>query len=325
MSKDLIKHVLKSLTAVALLGTCFYYLDLGRVLEVMVQTGVETYALAFVITLFGTIVLPAVVTQKSLIISSISIPLNRLIQINLAVRFYMLVLPRAVAVAIRWYRYQEAGSGYDAAALMGFERIVQLLVVTLMSAVFLYIDLDTAGTQGLPLLAVSSVVALGFLVLLFLYVSKGFAGFIERYFMGWLRFLPDGLARRIDKLWASINAFHAIPKTVILQLIAISILGYVLFILSAWILASGMGMDISLASLIWIRSIVFFITLIPISIGGIGVREVGFIYFLSFAGVTEENAFAFSLAMLAVQLVIGLVGALLEAQRLLQNKPIKPQ
>lgn len=315
MNKDLLKHLLKVAIAVSLLGGCFYFLDFTAVVDVLRSTDPTVYAWTLLITFIGTIVLPAVVTWRSLQISSISIPLLKLVEINLAVRFYMLVLPRAVGMAIRWYRYQKAGSGYDAVALMGFERVVQLLVVTFVASVALYLDRELAGDLAWPLLLVCVGVTAAFLVLLLLYISPAFTRFVDRYLLWMVRLLPTAIESKVNKLWQAILAFHAIPKLVILQLFAISLCGYFLFILASWVLADGMGLSLSLISLIWIRSLVFFITLVPLSIGGIGLREVGFIYFLSFAGIAEEQAFAYSLAMLGLQLLIGLIGAALDIYR----------
>jgi uncharacterized membrane protein YbhN (UPF0104 family) len=318
--KDLYKHGLKLAVTAILLSLCFYYLDFSLVLDVMRNTGVEVYSICLLITFVGTILLPSVVTWKSLSTGSITISLAQLVQINLAVRFYMMILPRVVAIGIRWFRYQKMGSGYDAAALIVFERLLQLLVLALSTTIFLALDIETAGQQGIGLLVMSTGVTVLFLTLLLMYLSPAFCWIIDWVLRKFSQYLPAVINHKIDKIWGSVKAFNIISKRLVFEIIILSILGFVLFMLSAWVLMKGMHLDVALISLIWIRSIVFFITLLPISIGGIGVREVSFIYFLSLAGVSEENAFAYSLSMLAIQLLIGLMGVLTEIFNLFKSK-----
>jgi uncharacterized membrane protein YbhN (UPF0104 family) len=51
------------------------------------------------------------------------------------------------------------------------------------------------------------------------------------------------------------------------------------------------------------------LTAIPVSLNGLGVREGGYVFFLSHIGIARESAIAFALTWFAVVLVCGLVGA----------------
>lgn len=324
MNKGVIKHLIKVFAALAILAACFYFLDFRIVWQALTSISTEAYGAAFLTTLLGTIVLPAVVTWRAMAISSINMSLATLVQINLAVRFYILVLPRAVATGIRWYRYQIDACPYDAAALIAFERVVQLLVVALLGFIFLFYDLDTLGNDGTLLIVLSGTISGLLLGVFLLFSSPVLASFSESMLSGHQQWLPGFVSRRLGKLWASVTAFQRIPHSRALEIVGISLLGYVLFIVSAWILIEDMQIEISLATLIWIRSVVFIVTLIPISIGGIGVRDVTVIFYLGFFGIEQETAFAFSLAILSVQLMVGLIGAALEALRLIRPKQARP-
>jgi hypothetical protein len=76
-----------------------------------------------------------------------------------------------------------------------------------------------------------------------------------------------------------------------------------------------MGWGLSLPALGWIRSIVFVITLIPISIAGMGVRELGFVELLTLYDTPRPDALAFALLLFSIQLLIGAVGGCLELAR----------
>jgi uncharacterized protein (TIRG00374 family) len=217
-----------------------------------------------------------------------------------------------MAVAIRWYRYQKNASGYEAAALITFERVVQLLVVAFMGAFFLSFDVDVLKEQGYVLMLFSSTLSLLVLIIFLLFLSRGFGYQVDAILKKIANLLPEFIEARLRKLWTSISAFRSVELKSAISIIMLTIVAYVLFVFSAWIILEGMNINISLHTLIWVRSVVFILTLIPISVGGIGVRDVTIIYFLGLFGINQEEAFAFSLALLAVQLLIGLWGGVIE-------------
>jgi hypothetical protein len=89
-------------------------------------------------------------------------------------------------------------------------------------------------------------------------------------------------------------------------------LGYAFFVASAWVIAQSLGIDVSVAALSWIRGLVFLGTLLPITIAGAGIREAGFVGFLSVYDTDATTALGLALALLAVQIAIGAIGGLLE-------------
>ena len=80
-------------------------------------------------------------------------------------------------------------------------------------------------------------------------------------------------------------------------------------------LAQDLELGVSIYAMAWIRSLVFLLTLIPITVGGIGVREAAFVGFLQLYGVPAAEALAFSFVVLAIQLAIGALGGGLELWR----------
>jgi len=74
-----------------------------------------------------------------------------------------------------------------------------------------------------------------------------------------------------------------------------------------------MGIDISIYALAWIRAIIMLMALVPVTIAGLGIREVGFIVFLELYGVPKSSAFAFSLLLFFQHIIIASIGLLNEA------------
>lgn len=78
------------------------------------------------------------------------------------------------------------------------------------------------------------------------------------------------------------------------------------------VLANNLGIGLPLADWAWIVGVVSLAILIPVSIGGIGLREGALVGSLAFLGVAPERAMALSFGVFATTLVGALIGGLLE-------------
>jgi len=75
---------------------------------------------------------------------------------------------------------------------------------------------------------------------------------------------------------------------------------------------------VSPLSMGWVRSVVTVLTLLPISIGGVGVREGALVFTLQSLGVPAHDALALSLLVFATTILApGLAGGAVEAAHLL--------
>ena len=302
------------LTFAALWG-CLALVELEQLVHALEGLSLSIFLLAAAINALGTIVIPAVITKLALRIDRIALSLRELVAINLAVRFYVLALPRAAAMAVRWWRYSRAGRGDDALALMIFERVVQLLVLCFVAALFIAIDRSLLGEAGLVLLAIASLACLCAAGLLAAFLSPLVFGLAGRLLGPFAGFVPALVAPKLQKLGLAIGRFQAIERSTVLLVVGLSLLAFVAFVVSPYLLAENLGLGVSIYAMAWIRALVFLLTLIPITIGGIGVREAAFVGFLQLYGVPAAEALAFSFVVLAIQLVLGGLGAGLELWR----------
>jgi hypothetical protein len=88
------------------------------------------------------------------------------------------------------------------------------------------------------------------------------------------------------------------------------------------LLARALSIELPFAAFGWMRSVSAVVTLIPISISGLGLREGTTVALLAERGVPHTPAFAFSLLVFGVTiLAIGLVGGLLELTHWLAPRP----
>jgi uncharacterized protein (TIRG00374 family) len=303
---------LQMAAGLAILVACLAMLDFAKLADALNRIQPAWFLLAVVLSIVGTVLVPAVVTRRALEIERIRMSIGELTLINLAIRLYVLILPRPASIAIRWARYRRRGSGHDALALMVFERLVQLFVMMLVGTAVIPVEWAHLSPHGPAVLAASAAATVVAGAALLPFIAPRTTPWLD-----WLcrlcdRHAPAAVARTVRRLLDAVTAFQALPRDTSRDIVFLSLLAYVLFIVSAYVVAVAMQLDISLPALAWIRPLVFLLTLLPFTIGGLGVREIGFIGLLGLYGVPGHEAMAFSLVVFATQVAIGVLGMLVE-------------
>lgn len=97
------------------------------------------------------------------------------------------------------------------------------------------------------------------------------------------------------------------PRTLVLSL-AWGILAQILTVAGTQVLGGGLGIVLPFPAWIVVIGMLTVVLLMPLTIGGLGVREASLVGFLSLLGVAEERALALALALLAFQLATAVVG-----------------
>jgi uncharacterized membrane protein YbhN (UPF0104 family) len=254
-------------------------------------------------------VLPAVVSYLSAKRTEVQIGLVRFIVINFTIRFYTLILPRASATGVRWLKYRKAGTGAAAAALVVLEKLVQIFTYAAVAATFVFFERRSLGGAGPAVVAIAAALVIASGAGLVALLTDRIDPLLRMF--GFVTRLPlvGPFAKR---LVAAVVAQRGWPPRAVAALAAWSVVGYGFFVASAWVIADQLAIDVSLPALAWIRGLVFLGTLIPITIAGAGIREAGFVGFLSIYDVDRSTALGFALALFGVQIAIGFLGGLLE-------------
>lgn len=73
-------------------------------------------------------------------------------------------------------------------------------------------------------------------------------------------------------------------------------------------LAAALGLGIPVATIFALAPAALLVAMVPISVGGWGVRELTFVYFLGAAGITAEAALSLSVAFGLLRIVVGAIG-----------------
>jgi uncharacterized membrane protein YbhN (UPF0104 family) len=277
-----------------------------------------TFVLALLVSAIGTIVVPAIITSRTLKVGDIRIGLWDLVKINFAMRLYVLTLPHAITVGMRWHRYcgSQQGKGWQVAALLVFERIAQFIAVVSLALVFLLASYSNLPGPFRVLIPVSGFFTVFGVILFLIFVSRDAFSLAKPAINFAVKRTPRLISGRIERLAMAITDYQKIGNRNVVFVLTWSLVWHGLFVLSAFIVSQGLGIDVGFADIGWMRSAVFLLTVLPITVGGIGVREVGFAVLLHFYGVNAFLALAFPLVLLTIQLLLGLVGATLEAARI---------
>jgi uncharacterized protein (TIRG00374 family) len=150
-------------------------------------------------------------------------------------------------------------------------------------------------------------VFLGIAFVLFTLLAKPSLFKIDRMFLKFAR---------IRKFWSKIQGFsdavssykNRLPR--LLLGLAINICCQMLFTVMFYFISISLGLDISFMTLAFMVPVIFVLIGIPISIGGLGVRENVIVFLLLSFGIANEKAVAFSLIVLFVHIFNAAIGGI---------------
>lgn len=93
------------------------------------------------------------------------------------------------------------------------------------------------------------------------------------------------------------------------QVTVLSLLNHTLYILMSYVVVVSLDLHVSFLVLCIIVPLVSFLTMVPISLAGLGVQEGALVYFLSQAGVSPQEAFAVAILIRIIMTLGCLPGA----------------
>ena len=120
--------------------------------------------------------------------------------------------------------------------------------------------------------------------------------------------LPDSLRSTIRRVWEATALWLKSPASLIVALLA-SWVGIMVYFLVIWMLANGLGIDVSLTQVAGLTAVTYFLALIPFTINAYGLRELGIIALYSSLGASAEQAAALALMSRFLILLSSLPGA----------------
>jgi uncharacterized protein (TIRG00374 family) len=230
------------------------------------------------------------------------LPYPRLVRHYLVGLFFNNVLPTTVGGdAVRaWETARDTGEVPEAVGSVITERLVAGAA------------LGVTALLGLPFVEVTPRLALlvgAFLVLDLALVAAFLAPRVAEGIAASI--LPRRAARARDAARAAVRAVRASLRApgLVARVFALSVAFQVLVAGVNACLFAAMGLEPSLARCVVYTPMIFTITMLPVSISGLGVREAAYAYFFGQAGVGRADAVAASLLFFVVVALASLPGA----------------
>jgi len=145
--------------------------------------------------------------------------------------------------------------------------------------------------------------------------------FILGWFIAGSRVFSAGLTRLVDRPglpWRLLSAFfrswqqgvefYAAHPGRIFSALLICLPIHACWFLIVYLLAGEMGIELSFASLAMVTALSWVIVAVPVSFGGVGLREVSFVFLLSLQGIAAEQAAVLGACQSAIFLIRAVFG-----------------
>ena len=231
-----------------------------------------------------------------------SILLPRLAVLYFVGAFFSNFLPTGVGGdVVRVYELaRQSDRPAEAIGTVLVDRATGLLILFLMALVSLIFSYRLVTRQIAVAIVLLALVGWGGLVL----VIK--RDWLEKW--GFLRFIA-----RMRQLEDVYEAVYACGLKALGRALAVSFVLNVLLIVMNYLIALSLGVRISLWYFLLFIPIISFLLALPVSLSGLGVREGGYVYLFSQAGVAAPLALTMSLVIAAFNLIIGFIGGILYA------------
>ncbi|MBN9560597.1 MAG: flippase-like domain-containing protein [Alphaproteobacteria bacterium] len=201
--------------------------------------------------------------------------------------------------------YRQGESGNVAVASVFVERFCGILALSVLGAVASVAMLVAGRPPLTPLLV------LGFVVLLAAAAAMVWSTRLARL-LRWLlavlapRLIRDRAARLVDTVHSYRHDWH-----VLLHALAISVLLQGMIALFYSLVGLALAVPVPILYFLLFLPMVTMITLLPISLGGLGVREIAMVYLFATVGVSSEDMLSISLTAHILNTALSLSGGIM--------------
>lgn len=299
-----VKTAARYIFAIVVFALILYLFDANDVLATLRGANTASVAIGLGLAL-ATHVCAAIRLQHLLVMQDISLRLRQVFFISLSAVFYGLLIPGGTVAAFvaRFVQLRRAAGVERIGAALVVDRLFAtggLLVVGAVAVAF-----DQAELLGTGVIVAG--VLLGAGALLFM-----------RPCAAWLNARLDGVetdesSGRWRRLWARIGQasrnYSKASRADVLRLVAASLTAHLFGCLMFYAIAVGLGLELSFLSICWIRSGIILSTMIPVSVAGLGLRELTAIGLLVPLGFAQAQAIAYAILILLVKTVmVGIIG-----------------
>lgn len=301
------------------LGFLFWKTDLSKFYEIFRTLDVTLYLASLVS--YALLFIPLSYRWQLLLqVLGIRVPMTRLFTTYLVGVFFNNFLPTAIGGdlvrGMDLYRFTQKGK--EAAVSVMAERflgLAGLLVIAVTALGFTYSSLQDPLLVWLILIT-----AFGFLIILwglstptiFILTARG----LQRLKLQWF-------GQKLLKIPEAITLYKSSPRTLIFSAV-LSTLIQALGVIIYYVLSLSLHLKIPLAYLFLFFPVISIVSMAPVSLGGLGIREGMAVYLFQKVGVEPGHALGLSLAWFSIIFLTSLLGGVVLALRDVRGLPPPP-
>ncbi len=310
-NKKYIAYLAKVTATLLILYLLFREFHLGETLAIMSAVD-PAFFIAGLATMLLAHVLNAYQFKAMMAPHGFALSTSDVFRINMIAKLYSLVIPGVLGgAAVRWYYLSRPDrKRAQAAAVVLFNRLLEITVVAVTGLFFWLVDRQAEGRwfswENLMLLA-------GLLAFIYLLVFNARCHDVLRQALR-TALLPASLREKLNKVFEAFALYRGCSAAFHARIFSICLARQFLVTLCIFLFATGLGIAVDYDTLGWIRAVVTLVLMFPVSVGGLGVREAGFAFFLMPYGVPGEAALALSLLIFVRSLLFSLLGVVFQVQ-----------
>ena len=302
-------HYLKNKWTIRLFGLFIFFIillniDVSKILQIWIDTNLLYLSMALAL-ITPQIVMKAWRWQLLMKMQNINYSLKDSSLAYFAGLFMGTITPGRLGDLIKVLYIRNKGHSFGKSFVSVFvDRAFDLLSLILMGYVSMFIFITLFKREIFILSAIFLAIALLFI---FFIVDKR----TNRRFLRWIYtfFVPEKYKKDIkinfDDFFRDLSLLN-VQGLFLAAIITIVVWG--IYFVMAYLFALSLNIDIPFLYLATCVSISAIITLIPISISGIGTRDATLIILFSYLGLSKESAIAFSMMILVMYAVNGFIG-----------------
>jgi uncharacterized protein (TIRG00374 family) len=232
------------------------------------------------------------------------LPYPKLLSIYFIGMFFNNFLPTVVGgdVIKGYYLYRTIGKGDVSAASILMDRysgFTAMMAITLVALVPGYALIKGTGLPGF------------FLILVGGYVVSSFFIWVESLH-GWLVKILTGirlfsLNEKIETFYRALMSYKN-HREILIKIFLCSIVIQGGMIVGYFMLARGMGIGVPLGYFFLFIPLATAVSMIPVSLSGLGIREGAFVFLFTRVGAAQEEALGLSLIWFAIMVSVSFIG-----------------
>ena len=243
-----------------------------------------------------------------------------ILKIHLTTNFYSFFLPGTIAGgAVKWYKFSKHGNKPAAAAVVVFNRFLEILITVFIGIIFSFPVLYSMGDNKLLIALI--LIFFSMVLLYFILLNRSGLNFIERIFS--LLPFPNIATKSAGKFIAALHQFQNLRLKDHLEITGLLFLYHGIGIISLFCFARSLNIDLSIWIIGWAGSAATIATMFPLSFAGLGIREATLVFILSRFGIMPNAAFALSFLLFFRSLLITLLGGLIELKENILSREIE--